>query len=170
VEINRTRLLDVPKKTLIERFEEKVDRSGDCWTWTSAISPNGYGVFWVGGGRSRYAHRMAWEFANPGFAIPKGMVVMHSCDRRNCVNPSHLRIGTQRDNVLDAKQKGRNAYGERNGGGVKLNELQVRGILQSSGVIGCVRAARMYGVSSQTIKRIRRGKNWRHINLETRCG
>lgn len=52
------------------------------------------------------AHVFAWEQAN-GRTVPVGMVVMHLCDTPNCVNPAHLRIGTQADNIRDSMAKGR---------------------------------------------------------------
>lgn len=145
------------------RFWEKVDKTGDCWLWTSALSDNGYGVFWVGNGRrSVFAHRFAVELRD-GCMPPVGMVVMHSCDNKRCVNFGHLVIGTNSDNLQDASRKGRIARGERNGGGVKLCEAQVVEILRSSGSIGCQRAARIFNVSPQTIKRIRNRRNWKHV-------
>lgn len=151
------------KKTLVQRFEEKIDKSGDCWLWTSAIGSRGYGIFWVGGKeRSKFAHRLAWEMAN-GAEIPDGLVVMHACDNPRCVNPAHLSVGTTQDNAIDASQKGRIARGERNGGGGKLTESQVREI--KSRALSISKAAAAYGVSMQTVKSIRKGRIWRHVDL-----
>jgi hypothetical protein len=155
-------------KTIAERFEEKVDRSsGVCWLWTSAIGTRGYGIFWVGGGRgSAFAHRFAFEMANPGVPMLPGALVMHSCDNPRCVNPAHLSLGSNSDNLMDASAKGRIARGERNGGGKKLTELQVRDILSSRAYLGCNKAAEKHGVSTQTIKAIRRGRIWKHVQQD----
>lgn len=153
-------------KSLQERFWEKVDKSDGCWLWTSAIGSRGYGVFWVGGGKSRFAHRISWELAN-GVAVPDGMVVMHSCDRPACVNPSHLSTGTNKDNSEDAVRKLRHAFGERNKGGGKLTDQQVLEMkrLQADGY-GCSRLSRMFNVSTQTAKAIKRGRIWKHITVQ----
>jgi hypothetical protein len=86
-------------KTLTERFWEKVARgaSTECWPWSAAIQPNGYGQMNTGGGRKVYAHRMAYELAvRP---IPDGLVIDHLCRNRACCNPAHLDAVTQRVNV-----------------------------------------------------------------------
>ena len=151
-------------KTLPERFSEKYETGPGCWIWKSAFTTRGYGFFWVGGAkRSEYAHRVAWELAN-GEQIPNGKIVMHSCDNPACVNPAHLSIGSNKDNSQDAVRKGRNAYGERNGGGRKLTETKVRLIkeLLCDGW-SCNDVAKYFEVSSQTAKAIRRGRIWNWV-------
>lgn len=92
-------------KSLKERFEEKVILIpfSDCHYWTAAINPTGYGWLYVGketGKRvSTTAHRVSYElYKGP---IPDGMMVLHNCDNRLCVNPNHLRLGTNSDNMMD---------------------------------------------------------------------
>src|SRR5215831_8862727 len=91
------------------RFWTKVDMSGGpqaCWPWLAGIKSTGYGNFTIRHGVGRYAHRLAWEFANKR-KIPTGKYCCHTCDNPTCVNPLHLFIGYQKDNVADSIQKGR---------------------------------------------------------------
>lgn len=75
----------------------------DCWLWEGQVSPNGYGRMPDG---KRYAHRVAWSTFHER-EIPEGMWVLHTCDVRACVNPSHLFLGSPRDNAHDMVEKGR---------------------------------------------------------------
>lgn len=96
----------------LEDFWKWVDKSGECWLWTGTTS-EGYGRV-RHGPKKLLAHRVAYELTKG--PIPKGMEVCHSCDNPTCVNPAHLWLGTHRDNMRDAHQKGRiKAPGERPG-------------------------------------------------------
>ena len=90
------------------RFADKVERRGatECWPWRSNRLPAGYGQLAMGGrgGVPKYAHRLAYElWRGP---IPEGLNVCHSCDNPGCVNPAHLWLGTQADNLKDRHAKG----------------------------------------------------------------
>jgi hypothetical protein len=106
------------------------------------------------------AHVFAWEQAT-GRTVPPGKVVMHSCDNPRCVNPDHLSIGTQRDNILDSIRKGRyNAFGIQ-----KLDAVKVRAIraLAATGMRHKDIAAQ-FGVGRTTITGILNGATWSHLD------
>jgi hypothetical protein len=91
---------------LAGRFWKKVLVRGGkaCWEWTGSLNPAGYGQISISN-RPRLAHRVSWEqIMGP---IPAGMLVCHHCDNPRCVRPSHLFIGTFKDNAVDASRKGR---------------------------------------------------------------
>ena len=89
-----------------ERFAAFAPSSGDgCWLWRGMLTDTGYGILRVGTRMVR-AHRMAWQIAT-GSEVPSGNVVMHTCDTPRCVNPAHLRVGTQAENNQDRASKGR---------------------------------------------------------------
>ncbi len=89
------------------RFWAKVDRQDDssCWEWQGAKVSQGYGWLSIGHNHQEYAHRMAWELVYG--PIPEGIQVCHHCDNPPCVNPVHLWLGTQTDNIADRDRKGR---------------------------------------------------------------
>ena len=90
-----------------DRFFEKVKQDGDCWIWTGASGPHGYGTFWQDGKYLR-AHR--WSYGYLRSEIPDGLQVDHLCRRRLCVNPWHLEpvtpaVNTERSTIKEMRQK-----------------------------------------------------------------
>lgn len=154
---------EMRKRDLEERFWEKVDSSGgpdSCWTWQASVDGSGYGHIGYGR-RLKRAHRLAWELAHG--PIPGGMCVCHTCDNRACVNPAHLFLGTNADNVRDRVAKGRTAphHGEHNPN-ARLRERDVHNI-RSAYAAGGVRQADLadqYGVRQVAISRIVRHVSW----------
>lgn len=146
------------KKDIKEVFEEKVYYGLDgCWYWTAYTDPCGYGRLMIKG-VSTLAHRLSYSIfkGNPG-----KMYVCHTCDNRMCVNPHHLFLGTQTDNMQDMKRKGRDFKKKGDSHGMsKLTSDKIRNIRESKGKISNVELARIYGVHKQHIWKIQNNKLW----------
>ena len=145
-----------------ERFWSKVNRGPDCWVWMAGKTGSGYGQFWMEG-RDRCAHRVAYELEYG--SIRYALQVLHSCDNPPCVNPEHLFLGTQKDNMMDASKKGRintDSICGSNHGQAKLTEHQVRVILTDTRLHREI--AEDYGVCRRTISGIKSGKGWKHLH------
>lgn len=89
-----------------EEFWKNTRSEGDCLIWTRSITPEGYGKCQYKG-QWQHAHRVSLLIC--GFSIPKGKIVLHSCDNPPCVNPVHLSIGNYSDNMRDCVEKKRHA-------------------------------------------------------------
>lgn len=150
---------------LNERFFRKVDKTETCWIWRGNTNPNGYGAIQEGGKGSKkiLAHRLSYRLHKGD--IPVGMVVMHSCDNPACVNPSHLSIGTYKDNTHDMIAKGRKRVVAPKGvgnGKAKLNDDLVRYIKQNHKKSHAA-LARELNVGTTTVRGVRSGRTWSHV-------
>ena len=147
--------------TLLERFESKVERipESGCWIWVGDAGRYGHVSFGTPPNQHRRAaHRVSYElFRGP---IPEHLNVCHHCDVTLCVNPDHLFLGTQKDNVLDSVLKHRWAIPGRRLGQRKLTDQQVKEILRG-GSTSCF--AKQFGVALSTIKRVKNGRTWKHL-------
>lgn len=148
----------------INNFWKKVDKSGDCWEWTGSGNGNGYGKYNLKG-KMFQAHRLAYILEKG--PIPEGegyhgTCVLHSCDNRLCVNPKHLSLGTQKENIEDSVNKGRhfNPSGERHGR-AKLSWAKVAEIKELFGSMTQNKIAEMYGVHQSIVSGIKLGRIWR---------
>jgi len=153
-------------RVLIERFFSKVNilSPDECWEWKAGTFKSGYGAFFIDG-NNEGAHRVSWKIHNG--KIPEGLSVLHKCDNPLCVNPDHLFLGTQEDNMTDKVSKGRQSsvilLGELNGQAV-LVESQVIEIreLYSTGLVSQQDIADYFGVSRSHISNIITGHKWRN--------
>lgn len=139
----------------------KVSESG-CWVWQGAKTQRGYGSLKFDG-KPCAAHRLSYELSH-GIISP-GMQVMHSCDNRACINPAHLSQGTAKDNSNDAAEKNRTAHQVGSLSGMaKINEEQALEAMRmmASGKTRREIAA-VYGISRDTITKIRSGIRWPHL-------
>lgn len=132
-----------------------------CWTWCLSKDRDGYGSLKVSG-KNLKAHKVMHSLFYPQQAAP---VVRHLCNNPACVNPIHLRGGTQKENAADrvAADRGGNLKGENNGRS-KLSALQVHEIRNSNDTGASL--ARKFGVSKVLVCSIRRGSAWSHITTE----
>ena len=151
-------------KDMISRFWSKVDKKRSdtfykgtrCWVWTASTLGE-YGHIKIKN-KARYAHRISYEMTYK--FIPKDKFVCHHCDNKLCVRPSHLFLGTQKDNIQDAINKKRTAKGETHGK-AKLTEEQVKQIRANPRSER--KLALEYNVRYCTIGNIKRRKTWKHI-------
>ena len=138
----------------------KINKTETCWLWTAALCHFGHGNFW-NNGRNVKANRFAYElWKGP---IPPDMCVRHTCDEPSCVNPEHLLLGTQQDNMRDKVERNRQAKGEKNGS-AKLTEDIVREIRILRGFdFTTAELSNTYKVNKSTILRILSREKWKHI-------
>lgn len=152
------------ESNLLQRFLQQCGPKtvSECIPWTGYLT-DGYGAIRIPGcrGGTRYkAHRVAWEiFRGP---IPHGSHVLHVCDNRCCVNPSHLFLGTNKDNIVDMMHKGRQSRGELHVKS-KLTDESVLEIRRLHGTLTQVQLARIFKVSTTTIGCVVHRLTWKHI-------
>lgn len=154
---------------LDDRFWTKVDKShpSGCWVWTANRNNKGYGLFRPGGTLpKRLVHRLSYE-AFKG-AIPRGGLILHSCDNRICVNPDHLQVGTFSDNVADMDARGRRVANPARGEKHRLSKVSDDTVLslRREYVAGAsvVSLAARYGILVNSVSEYVGGRSWTHLN------
>lgn len=143
-----------------KRFYSKIDwtkvkdKENDCWEWGARMTTGGYGQFWVNG--NERAHAVSFVMHHHK-VVPDGMVIRHKCDNRRCVNPNHLELGTQLENMADMVQRGRQKTNV-------LSEEDVYEILDEhhrGKSAYKIAATRRLGTS--TVNAILHGRSWKHV-------
>jgi hypothetical protein len=149
-------------KNLRERFYEKflVRPKTRCWIWIGSRNKRNYGQMSTRRGCSPvHASRVSWGLHYG--EIPRGMFVLHRCDNPPCVNPEHLFVGNQKENVADMLRKRRGLVGQKNGQ-AKLNVDEVLAIREMSGK-SQQQIAQQFGINQQQVSKIRLRKRWAHL-------
>ncbi len=166
-----------------EKLLNKIKIINNCWEWQGGLNNAGYGKI-RNGKKHLSAHRLSYELFKG--QIPEGKLVCHSCDNKKCVNPDHLWLGTQKENIQDAKKKGilpkqfgrkhseetlkklkLRKHSDRRGDKHHLKKLtsddvfKIRELLDQG--IKQVEIAKLYDVDSSAISNIKRKRNWSHI-------
>lgn len=158
-------------KTFTLRFWNKVNKNGQiqshvpelgkCWQWTGGLGDEGYGTIRPFYKQTFKAHRASWIIHNG--PIPNGFQVLHRCDNRGCVNPNHLFIGSNEDNVRDKLSKGRAGClgGELHPGALTdwKNVHSIRALYNSGGITQRELSA-MFGIARRTISHIVCEDHW----------
>lgn len=163
----------------IKRFWSHVLKTETCWLWEGQRRTKTRYAYFGFAGRTSVAHRVSWVIAKGD--IPRGLFVLHNCpggDNPACVNPEHLWLGTQKENMDDARRKGthhvftqvessdrlRKRRGEHHYR-AKLTEADVIAIrhAHAAGDQSFKGLARRYGVADLTIARIIKRRGWTHV-------
>ncbi len=155
-----------PYKPIEDRFWAKVVKGqpGECWGWSGCCNTTGlpYGSLSLPGREagSVPAHRFSWELHNG--PIPRGLMVLHTCDNPPCANPDHLLLGTHADNMADRNAKGRQACQKGTAHGMsKLTPAIVRAIRAAPGLQKTI--GLMFGVHKSHVSQIKRRALWSHV-------
>ena len=140
-----------------EAFIKNVRKTDTCWIWIGCKDFGGYGRFTFKK-KEMKAHRASYElFKEP---IPYGLLIRHNCDNPSCVNPAHLHIGTNSDNMIDREQRGRANHSTK----LTADEVREIKILLGFGFTNMY-LARQYKVSGVLVGLIANGQVWKHVTM-----
>ena len=161
----QTTSMTYKKKPVKDRFLKKIKVIGSCWVWQAGIRKTGkdftYGQFSFNG-YPEWAHRVSYMLFKG--VIPEGLNVCHSCDVPLCVNPDHLFLGTQQDNIQDMLRKQRDALrGERNPRSIlRSQDIKIIRQMYARGLTHRFIASK-FGVQRQTIGDVLNKRTWTHV-------
>ncbi len=149
-----------PRIPLSEKIEKSIVRIPEtgCWIWMKSLNNGGYGHTTFGRENSLLAHRASYE--QKYGKIPNGIFALHSCDIKSCVNPDHIFLGTQQDNMTDKVNKNRQANGEKHGRSklTKEQAIEAKFSNEKASVL-----ANRFNCSAVMIRQIRSGLYWKHL-------
>lgn len=158
-------------KSIEERFNNHIKKNGpisrlgtSCWEWTGWCSQHGYGqmdVVYKPGKKTNFsAHRISFILYKGN--IPEGLDVLHECDNKKCVNPEHLKVGDDKQNVLDVENHGNKLVGEAIYSS-KLSEKDVDTIflMRKKGALQR-EIAETFNINQSEVSKILSGKRWGH--------
>ena len=148
----------------IELMDGVVVSNSGCWVWQKGlVETSGYASITRSYKKNvqEGGHRLAYAVFN-GVDIPDGLYVCHTCDNKACINPDHLWLGTQKDNIRDMMKKGRRVWakGEQVANS-KLTDETIRAIRKSDEQVKKI--AEKYGISSGHVSNIKSGLLWGHV-------
>ena len=141
-----------------------IEKQSGCWLFTGRKNRDGYGAF-SRNYRNVMAHRAVYEEMIG--LIPKGKILMHSCDVPACCNPDHLVIGSHQENQLDKFKKGRQSIGEGVGTSILTEAAarEIRAYYAENGRLGRMKPvfAKRFGVSKDAVYKAAKGINWKWL-------
>jgi len=140
----------------------KMGKLNECWEWQGAVASNGYGNLKKSfSNNSINSHRISWELHKG--KIPKELHVLHKCDNKLCVNPNHLYLGTNKDNMRDKAERNFNIKGEKNHSAKYTNKdiLKIRGLYKNG--VKQIDIAKIFNTKQGAISDIVNRKVWKHI-------
>lgn len=148
-------------ESITERFKKFIKTSDSCWEWQGGKDTKSYGVFTIK--KKQYkAHRVMYSLSNN---IPlrelRHLCVCHTCDNPSCVNPDHLWLGTQQDNMDDMVKKGRAATGVNNASSKLTKEIVREARFLRSRGMAYSEMARIYNISPGAIRKAVLGITWK---------
>jgi len=157
-----------PGKTLEEKFwlYTEVGPFMDCWLWHGPTDyKQGYGRLYYERHKHIKAHRLSYILHNG--PIPDNLLICHTCDNPQCVNPNHLYAGTHLDNAADAKERNRLKHPDNSGENHGLSKLTEAAVLEIRRLYaeGHTRQslAEKFGVLPGTISKVTLRQRWKHI-------
>ena len=143
------------KPQTLEKMLANTTANGECLLWKGCKDKDGYGIASTKGIKMP-AHRAVMSFLYD----VKDQYVLHTCTNRDCVNPNHLYLGTQKQNIQDQIDAGTFVYGSKNGMSILTDEevLEIR-----SSNLPMKRLAILYKISYYTVWDIKRNRTWKHL-------
>jgi hypothetical protein len=140
----------------VELPEHALDGNG-CWVCLKAYSSNGYPYMRRNGKQQTVAR---WAYENKFGPIEKGQVLRHKCDNKGCINPDHMMLGSTKDNVRDAHERGLAPKGATHGmSKILVDDVRAMQLLNQNGFTSSW-IARLFRLNKSTVARILNGKHW----------